>query len=191
MSLEEFAMRVLQTMVGVFLALSPALSWAEGGAINENTPNERILELAEEFVERAREAEAELQVYASDLDPQSDTLAQELSNAMAALAEVGGYVVIAEENLAQLQSLLPERTSRWNAVAHAFDMVANSSGQASSIAGRVLSRASQASRFTGQRQLVFRVDPTIPTYDTTAAGDVVVLLTLDGVLDRGVDSASR
>lgn len=191
MSLEEFAMRVLQTMVGVFLALSPALSWAEGGAINENTPNERILELAEEFVERAREAEAELQVYASDLDPQSDTLAQELSNAMAALAEVGGYVVIAEENLAQLQSLLPERTSRWNAIAHAFDMVANSSGQASSIAGRVLSGASQASRFTGQRQLVFRVDPTIPTYDTTAAGDVVVLLTLDGVLDRGVDSASR
>ncbi len=184
-------MRVLQTMVGVFLALSPALSWAEGGAINENTPNERILELAEEFVERAREAEAELQVYASDLDPQSDTLAQELSNAMAALAEVGGYVVIAEENLAQLQSLLPERTSRWNAIAHAFDMVANSSGQASSIAGRVLSGASQASRFTGQRQLVFRVDPTIPTYDTTAAGDVVVLLTLDGVLDRGVDSASR
>lgn len=173
------------------VAASPAMVLADGqgsGTITESTDTREILESADTRIAEANQALADLQAYMAELDPQSDTLAAEIRDLSITLAEVRGFVAVAEQHRVQLEAALGERSTRWTAAVHHYEMVLTASSQAVNRVAGVLQQSSQASRYTGERSLVASVDQRIPERDVTGSGELDESLDTVGVDDRGVDS---
>lgn len=188
LNLRQFILAV--ALSGPLWAASAVPAHAELGAsqISESMSNRAILEAADASLEHTRSFEAQLDAHLASMDPQSDSLAAELRSATAALAEVRGYLAVAEQHRATLETLLAERETAWDRVEHAYSMVWTACNQAVARAEAVLQGSSQASRYTGERLVLAVIDPLIPVRDTTETGAVEEIVNLPGVEDRAVDS---
>lgn len=171
-------------------AASPAAVYAELGPsqVQESMSTRSILEAADASLDHARSLEAQLDAHIASMDPQSDSLAADLRDSSAALAEVRGYLAVAEQNRMALETHLAQRETSWERVEHAYSMIWTACNQAVARAEAVLQGSSQASRYTGERFVVAVVDPLIPLRDTTETGVVEEVVNLPGVEDRAVDS---
>lgn len=184
-----------QTILAALLS-APLLAAQPGAALAALGPSQiqqsmntrSVLEAADASLDHARSLEAQLDAHIASLDPQSDSLAADLRDSSAALAEVRGYLAVAEQSRVALETHLAQRETSWERVEHAYSMIWTACNQAVARAEAVLQGSSQASRYTGERLVVAVVDPLIPLRDTTETGVVEEVVNLPGVEDRAVDS---